>query len=99
MGGAEREYHHPQIILREKKMERGATLLLFLAAALPAYALPYGAPSVACPNIYPTGHDRPANKAEVSDSPFKLDLSPFFLNQTGAAGYYYQPGAKYKSKK
>ena len=84
-----------------EKMERGATytLLLFLATALQVYALPYGAPSPACSNIYPSGHDRPLNRGEASSNPFKLDLTPFLLNRTGAAGYYYQPGVKYQSKK
>ena len=79
-------------------MERGAVLLLFLAATVKVHALPYGAPSQACSDIYPNGHDRPQNAGEAASSPFKLDLSPFALNRTGAAGYYYQPGAKYQSK-
>ena len=75
-----------------------AVLYLLTAAAVQVYARPGGAPSTACPNIFPVGHTNPPNSVPPPPNPYSLYLNDFAC-PNGTAGYCYYPGATYQCKR
>ena len=75
-----------------------AVLCLLAAAAVQVHAFPNGAPSGACPNIFPVGHTNPSNSVIApTGGPFQLDVSNFTMctGAVSAPGYCYYPGETY----
>ena len=82
-------------------MKLVAVLCLLAAVAVQVYAMPNGAPSLACPTIRPGGPHlgtNPPNSANMSANPFRLDLSELVCTAPDAVGYCYTPGTTYTSK-
>ena len=81
-------------------MKLVAVLCLLAAETVHVYAMPNGAPAAACATIQPAGPHvgtNPPNSANMSDNPFRLDLSEFVC-PAGVVGYCYNPGQTYQSK-
>jgi len=81
-------------------MKLVAVLCLLAAEAVQVYTMPNGAPSQACAAIQPGGWhimNNPPNSADMSNNPFRLDLSEFVC-PAGVMGYCYNPGQTYQSK-
>jgi len=81
-------------------MKLVAVLCLLAAEAVQVYTMPNGAPSAACAAILPGGWhtmNNPPNSANMSNNPFRLDLSEFVC-PAGVMGYCYNPGQTYQSK-
>ena len=81
-------------------MKLVAVLCLLAAEAVHVYALPSGAPLVACAAIQPGGPHlgtNPPNSANMSNNPFRLDLSEFVC-PAGVVGYCYNPEQTYRRK-
>ena len=75
-----------------------AILCLLAAAGVQVHAFPRGAPSTACPNIFPVGHNNPNNSvSDPTGGPFQLDISNFTMctGAGSAPGYCYYPGETY----
>ena len=81
-----------------RMMKVVVVLCLLAAAVVQVHAFPRGAPSTACPNIFPVGHRDPNNSvSDPTGGPFQLDISNFTMC-TGAGSapdYCYYPGETY----
>jgi len=81
-------------------MKLVAVLCLLAAETVHVYAMPNGAPVAACATIQPAGphvFTNPPNSANMSDNPFRLDLSEFVC-PAGVVGYCYIPEQTYRRK-
>ena len=73
-----------------------AVVVSLLAAAVQVYALPDGAPAVACVVIFPLHVVPPNQVRNVTANPYQLSLQGFL--EPNASGYRYFPGALYTRK-
>lgn len=71
--------------------------VFLLAAAVQVYALPTGAPSNACPNLFPVEltsvENQVSNPTDNAANPYQLSLQGFFDSTTSSYRYY--PGGNY----
>ena len=65
-------------------------MLLVAVTATTVLGFPSGAPPLACPNIYPVGHNTTNNTANGT--------IPFTVNTSSLTNYTYTPGAQHASK-